>query len=55
MELSGKVIVSTGGTFIPSFQWTGNNPGSQPIIQYSSFCELIALGSDTFTQQGGWV
>lgn len=53
VEIDGIVTTTAAGTFIPK---TGhdNAPGGTSTILVGSYLELIPLGADTFTQQGGW-
>jgi len=53
-DVEGIIVVSTGGTFCPTLYWTAG-VASAPPIPPDTYCELIPLGSNTFTQQGGWV
>lgn len=51
-RFEGFFTVNTGGTFIPQFQ-TNATPTQVPVVQASSYLELIPLGAG-FTSQGGW-
>jgi len=55
-EVEGILVVSAGGTFVPTMQWTVAPGGvSTPVMRPESFCELTPLGDATFVKSGGWV
>lgn len=53
INVSGIVRITTGGTFIPQFQYSAA-PGGAPTIKANSFFYLRNIGSNTVTSQGTW-
>lgn len=51
--VTGIVRVTTGGTFIPQFQYSAI-PGGTPTILANSFFQLVPLGNSTVQNQGTW-
>jgi len=52
-DLLGQVISTTGGTFQPLISCSISSPGIHAVSS-DSYCELTAVGSDTFVSQGAW-
>jgi hypothetical protein len=51
--IHGIVRVTTGGTFIPQFQWS-SAPGGTTTVRANSFLELTPIGDNTVTTIGVW-
>lgn len=52
-DIEGIITTTAAGTFIPRLDYSAA-PGGVTTVLPGSYLELIPLGADTFTQQGGW-
>lgn len=53
VQIEGVVRFTTGGTFIPQFQYSAA-PGGTPTIKANSFFEMIPVGDNNFATKGTW-